>query len=247
HWQNVTPQGLTPWSAISLLEASPFDAGAAYAAVDRHRLDDFAPYIYRTRDGGAHWARSDQGIAPQAYVNAVRADPVRAGLLSAGRRRDRLSAAIGARGCRDRRDSRRARRPGAPPLERRPRHVAPPGAAPDRRRMAAAPGGADPQCRAEPRRLGPALPAAARRALRLQPRRYRGPGNGRRAPGATRATRRVSGAVGRRGASVHATAASRAGSTSTRLGFRSRRPAAARARDLECDGTAGAPRQSSES
>src|SRR5439155_1242686 len=84
HCQNVTPQGLTPWSAISLLEASPFDAGVAYAAVDRHRLDDFAPYIYRTRDGGAHWARSDQGIAPQAYVNAVRADPVRAGLLYAG-------------------------------------------------------------------------------------------------------------------------------------------------------------------
>ena len=84
HWQNVTPQGLEPWSAISLLEASPFDTAVAYAAVDRHRLDDFAPYIYRTRDGGAHWTRSDQGIAPQAYVQAVRADPVRAGLLYAG-------------------------------------------------------------------------------------------------------------------------------------------------------------------
>ena len=84
HWQNVTPQGVTPWSAISLLEASPFDTAAAYAAVDRHRLDDFAPYIYRTRDGGAHWTRADQGIAPQAYVQAVRADPVRAGLLYAG-------------------------------------------------------------------------------------------------------------------------------------------------------------------
>ena len=84
HWQNVTPQGLEPWSTISLLEASPFDTAVAYAAVDRHRLDDFAPYIYRTRDGGAQWTRSDQGIAPQAYVQAVRADPVRAGLLYAG-------------------------------------------------------------------------------------------------------------------------------------------------------------------
>jgi len=84
HWQNVTPQELTPWSAISLIEASPFDTAAAYAAVDRHRLDDFAPYIYRTRDGGAHWTRADQGIAPQAYVQAVRADPVRRGLLYAG-------------------------------------------------------------------------------------------------------------------------------------------------------------------
>jgi len=84
HWQNVTPQGLEPWSTISLLEASPFDTAAAYAAVDRHRVDDFAPYIYRTRDGGAHWTRADSGIAPQAYVQAVRADPVRAGLLYAG-------------------------------------------------------------------------------------------------------------------------------------------------------------------
>jgi photosystem II stability/assembly factor-like uncharacterized protein len=84
HWRNVTPPGLMPWSAISLIEASPFDAATAYAAVDRHRVDDFTPYIYRTRDGGAHWTRSDQGIAPQAYVQAVRADPVRAGLLYAG-------------------------------------------------------------------------------------------------------------------------------------------------------------------
>ena len=84
HWQDVTPQGLLPWSTVSLLEASPFDTAVAYAAVDRHRMDDFAPYIYRTRDGGAHWRRIDQGIAPQAYVQAVRADPVRAGLLYAG-------------------------------------------------------------------------------------------------------------------------------------------------------------------
>src|SRR5881392_945697 len=83
-WQNVTPQGLEPWSTISLLEASPFDTAAAYAAVDRHRVDDFAPYIYRTRDGGAHWTRADSGIAPQAYVQAVRADAERPGLLYAG-------------------------------------------------------------------------------------------------------------------------------------------------------------------
>ena len=84
HWQNVTPAGLAPWSKVALIEASPFDAGAAYAAVDRHRLDDFAPYIYRTRDSGRHWVRIDGGIAPHAYVHVVRADPARAGLLYAG-------------------------------------------------------------------------------------------------------------------------------------------------------------------
>ena len=84
HWQNVTPQGLPSWSTISLLEASPFDTAGAYAAVDRHRVDDFAPYIYRTRDGGAHWTRADEGIAPQAYVQVVRADPERPRVLYAG-------------------------------------------------------------------------------------------------------------------------------------------------------------------
>src|SRR3989442_820936 len=84
HWRNVTPEGLPTWSMISLIDASPFDTAIAYAAVDRHRLDDFAPYIYRTRDGGRHWARIDQGIAPQAYVQAGRAEPAPPGLLYAG-------------------------------------------------------------------------------------------------------------------------------------------------------------------
>ncbi len=84
HWENVTPKGLTPWSKISLIEASPFEAGEAYAAIDRHRLGDFIPYIYKTTDFGVHWARADSGIGSLSYVRAVRADPVRKGLLYAG-------------------------------------------------------------------------------------------------------------------------------------------------------------------
>ncbi|MBX6332248.1 MAG: hypothetical protein IRY91_10425, partial [Gemmatimonadaceae bacterium] len=84
HWEDVTPAGLTPWSKISILDASPLDASTAYAAVDRHRLDDFAPYVYRTHDGGRHWTLVRTGIPDGAYVRAVRADPVRRGLLYAG-------------------------------------------------------------------------------------------------------------------------------------------------------------------
>jgi photosystem II stability/assembly factor-like uncharacterized protein len=84
HWRNVTPPALAPWSKISLIEASPHDAAEAYAAVDRHRLDDTAPYIYRTRDAGRTWTKITDGIAPAAYVHVVRADSVRAGLLYAG-------------------------------------------------------------------------------------------------------------------------------------------------------------------
>jgi photosystem II stability/assembly factor-like uncharacterized protein len=84
HWKNVTPNGLPAWSKISMIEASPFDAGEAYAAVDRHRLDDFAPYIYITKDYGKHWSRANNGIDSLAYVQVVRSDLTRKGLLYAG-------------------------------------------------------------------------------------------------------------------------------------------------------------------
>ena len=84
HWQNVTPKGLPAWSKISLIEASHFDAGTAYAAVDRHRVDDFKPYIYRTTDYGTNWTQISDGIDLPAYVHVVREDPVRESLLYAG-------------------------------------------------------------------------------------------------------------------------------------------------------------------
>ena len=83
-WSNVTPQGLPRWSKVSTIDASPFEAGAAYAAIDRHRLDDFTPWIYVTHDFGKHWRRADGGIDSLAYVQVVRADQKRKGLLYAG-------------------------------------------------------------------------------------------------------------------------------------------------------------------
>ena len=78
-WNNVTPSGLSDWSKISIIEASHFDAGTAYAAVDRHRLNDIGPYIYRTRDFGKNWTRINNGIPDGAYVRAVREDRVKKG------------------------------------------------------------------------------------------------------------------------------------------------------------------------
>jgi photosystem II stability/assembly factor-like uncharacterized protein len=83
-WENVTPPELTPWSKVTLIEASHFDPLTAYAAVDRHRLDDLRPYIYRTRDGGKTWQKITDGIPNGAFVNVVREDPKRRGLLYAG-------------------------------------------------------------------------------------------------------------------------------------------------------------------
>ena len=84
HWDNVTPKALAPWSKVGTIDASPFDADSAYVAIDRHRLDDFKPYILRTHDGGKSWQATAGGIADGSFVNVVRADPVRRGLLYAG-------------------------------------------------------------------------------------------------------------------------------------------------------------------
>jgi photosystem II stability/assembly factor-like uncharacterized protein len=83
HWQNVTPPALTPWSKVTQIEASHFDAQTAYISVSRFRIDDLKPYIYRTRDGGKSWSPITAGLPPDAAVNAVREDTVRPGLLFA--------------------------------------------------------------------------------------------------------------------------------------------------------------------
>ncbi|MFL6721104.1 MAG: WD40/YVTN/BNR-like repeat-containing protein [Sphingomonas sp.] len=90
HWQNVTPPFLQPWSKVGIVEPSHFDPNVAYAAIDRHRLDDQKPYVLRTRDGGRSWQLIVNGLPSDGgpnSVNVVREDPVQRGLLFAGTER----------------------------------------------------------------------------------------------------------------------------------------------------------------
>jgi photosystem II stability/assembly factor-like uncharacterized protein len=83
-WSNVTPKEIPEWSAISLIEASPFDTATAYVAVDAHKLDNFHPYIFKTSDFGKSWTKIIAGLPDNSYVHAVREDPAKKGLLYAG-------------------------------------------------------------------------------------------------------------------------------------------------------------------
>jgi photosystem II stability/assembly factor-like uncharacterized protein len=86
-WTNVTPPDVTSWSKVSIIDAGRFDSATAYAAVNRIRLDDQRPHIYRTHDGGKSWQEIVRGLPDNAPVNAVREDPLRKGLLFAGTER----------------------------------------------------------------------------------------------------------------------------------------------------------------
>ena len=83
-WKDVTPQGVSAWSRISLIEASRFSPAVAYAAVDCSRLDDRRPYLYRTRDYGASWQSITNGIGADAFLRSVREDTESKSLLFAG-------------------------------------------------------------------------------------------------------------------------------------------------------------------
>jgi photosystem II stability/assembly factor-like uncharacterized protein len=89
-WTDLTPKQLGPWSKIGVVEPGHADAQTAYIAVDRHRLDDFKPYVYRTHDGGRSWKLIAKGLDKGGVLNAVnvvREDPRRPGLLFAGTER----------------------------------------------------------------------------------------------------------------------------------------------------------------
>ncbi len=87
NWTNVTPDAVSEWSTIPLIEASHFDAATAFVAVNRNSLDDLRPHILQTHDFGKTWRETVKGIAEQAFVRAVREDPARKNLLYAGTER----------------------------------------------------------------------------------------------------------------------------------------------------------------
>jgi photosystem II stability/assembly factor-like uncharacterized protein len=85
-WKDVTPPAITSWSKVSIIDASHFDDQTAYAAVNRIRVDDVKPHIYKTHDGGKTWTEIAKGL-PTDPINVVREDPYKKGVLYAGSER----------------------------------------------------------------------------------------------------------------------------------------------------------------
>ena len=84
HWTNVTAKEFGEWSLVSIIDASPHAGGTAYVAIDRHKLDDYKPYAFKTSDYGRSWTKITTGLPDNSYVHSVKEDPKRKGLLFAG-------------------------------------------------------------------------------------------------------------------------------------------------------------------
>jgi hypothetical protein len=72
------------WGLVSILEESAHEAGVAYVAVNRYKLDDFTPYVFKTDNYGRSWQKIVRGIPENHFIRVVREDPARRGLLYAG-------------------------------------------------------------------------------------------------------------------------------------------------------------------
>jgi len=86
-WTNVTPKGMPEWMRMSIIAASPHDAGTAWVAGNRFQMDDMHPYLYRTQDYGATWVKITDGIPETEFTRAIREDLVRPGMLYAATER----------------------------------------------------------------------------------------------------------------------------------------------------------------
>lgn len=84
HWTNVTPAGVDPFGRFGSISPSSVDPAVAYAAYDLHMVGDRRPYLFATRDFGAHWKSIAGGLPADDEVRSVLLDPRNSNLVYAG-------------------------------------------------------------------------------------------------------------------------------------------------------------------
>ena len=85
-WTDITKRisGMPKNSWVGKIDASRFDAGTAYIAIDHHRSDDFKPYVFKATNFGKRSENLSRGLPQNDYVKVVREDPQNSKLLYAG-------------------------------------------------------------------------------------------------------------------------------------------------------------------
>ena len=85
-WANLIKnvKGLPEESAVSHIEPSRVNAGTAYVSFDRHKMDDYRPYVYKTTDSGKSFRNVTANLPKNGYVHALCEDPKNPNLIYAG-------------------------------------------------------------------------------------------------------------------------------------------------------------------
>ncbi|MCX7895987.1 MAG: hypothetical protein N2447_08585 [Thermoanaerobaculum sp.] len=85
NWRRIERVGQVPERTyVSDLEASHHNPTTLYAAFDNHKMGDFTPYLYRSRDLGKTWENIAANLPPGHVVYSIAEDPKDPRLLFAG-------------------------------------------------------------------------------------------------------------------------------------------------------------------
>jgi photosystem II stability/assembly factor-like uncharacterized protein len=84
NWKNVTMTSVPAYGRVESIEASPHNAGSAFAVLDCRVSGDQSPYIYATSDYGASWRPVMGDLPSDEIIHVVRQDPRNADVLYAG-------------------------------------------------------------------------------------------------------------------------------------------------------------------
>ncbi len=85
-WTNIVKniKNVPQDSSVSHIELSRVNESTAYVAFDRHKFDDYKPYIFKTTDGGKSFSNISGNLPANAYIHVVREDPKNTNLIYAG-------------------------------------------------------------------------------------------------------------------------------------------------------------------
>lgn len=85
-WTNITKNlpNVPADSSISHIALSNHDANTAYVAVDRHKFDDYKPYVFKTTDGGKSFRNITGNLTQNAYIHVLREDLKNPNVIYAG-------------------------------------------------------------------------------------------------------------------------------------------------------------------
>ena len=83
-WHQATLPGLPEFARINQVTASPVDVNVAFAACNNFFAGDFAPFLYKTTDGGAHWTSINANLPARGATWTIGVDDVDPNLLFVG-------------------------------------------------------------------------------------------------------------------------------------------------------------------
>jgi len=87
NWRNITPKGLPEWATIESIHVPKSAPKVAFVVAHNYRLNDDAPYLYKTSDNGKSWIKLGAKLPLDLTLWAVRTDPDDANYIYLGTQR----------------------------------------------------------------------------------------------------------------------------------------------------------------